>query len=78
MSCSSTRRKDSSSQAPRPKSGETIPQGSDIDEPGVSQVMARIAWHYALAHPITGVGLGTMHLRVQQSPDGSPTSTRTT
>ncbi|MFN7983166.1 MAG: O-antigen ligase family protein [Vicinamibacterales bacterium] len=50
------------------ESGETIPQGSDTSTSlAFRRVMARIAWHYALAHPITGVGLGTMHLRVQQS-----------
>jgi len=46
--------------------GDTIPRGSDTATSFAFRgVMARIALRFALEHPFTGIGLGTMHVHVQ-------------
>jgi O-antigen ligase len=42
-----------------------IPMGGDTATSFAFRgVMARIAWHFAVEHPFTGIGLGTMHVHV--------------
>jgi hypothetical protein len=46
--------------------GDMIPRGSDTATSFAFRgVMARIALRFALEHPLTGIGLGTMHVHVQ-------------
>ena len=46
--------------------GDMIPRGSDTATSfAFRSVMARIALRFALEHPFTGIGLGTMHVHVQ-------------
>lgn len=48
--------------------GDTIPRGSDTATSfAFRSVMARIALRFALEHPFTGIGLGTMHVHVQEA-----------
>ncbi|MFN7981853.1 MAG: O-antigen ligase family protein [Vicinamibacterales bacterium] len=48
------------------RQGDTIPRGSDTATSFAFRgVMARIALRFALEHPFTGIGLGTMHVHVQ-------------
>ena len=48
--------------------GQTIPIGSDTATSfAFRKVMARMAFNFARQHPLTGVGVGTMHVHVQES-----------
>ena len=53
---------------PTTREGDAIPLGGDTATSFAFRgVMARIALRFALAHPLTGIGLGTMHKHVMDA-----------